>query len=133
ETYVGSAQAERRVSAAADDLGLNQWTLVGPWTVGAEVAMIEVAGGSIAYRFEARDVNLVLAPPVDGGSVRFSVTLDGQAPGAAHGIDVDELGAGTLDEPRMYQLVRLPGGAAQQTFEITFHDRGARAYVFTFG
>jgi len=91
----------------------------------------DTAAGSIAYRFMARDVNLVLVPP-DGGSARFSVRLDGEAPGADHGVDTDEAGDGTLDEPRMYQLVRQ-GGRGQRTFEITFHDPGARAYVFTFG
>ena len=59
--------------------------------------------------------------------------LDGHLPGHDHGIDVDESGEGTLDEPRMYQLVRQRGGAADCTFEITFEEPGVRAYVFTFG
>jgi hypothetical protein len=46
---------------------------------------------------------------------------------------VNELGEGTVDEPRMYQLVRQRGGAAERAFEITFHDPGVRADVFTFG
>ena len=68
--------------------------------------MLDAAAGSIAYRFEARDLNLVLAPPASGAPVRFAVRLDGQPPGDAHGLDVDESGEGTLSEPRMYQLVR---------------------------
>jgi hypothetical protein len=61
------------------------------------------------------------------------VSLDGEPPGDAHGLDVDADGNGVVDEPRMYQLVRQPGGAGERTFEITFHDAGVRAYVFTFG
>jgi ubiquinone/menaquinone biosynthesis C-methylase UbiE len=61
------------------------------------------------------------------------VLLDGQPPGDDHGLDISELGEGTVDEPRMYQLVRQRGGAAERTFEITFLDVGVRAYVFTFG
>ena len=95
--------------------------------------MLEAAGGSIAYRFQARDVNLVLAPPDSGAPVRFTVRLDGRPPGDAHGVDVSESGEGMVAEPRMYQLVRSRAAVAQRDFEITFHDPGVRAYVFTFG
>ena len=59
--------------------------------------------------------------------------LDGQPPGHDHGLDINELGEGTVDEPRMYQLARQRGGTIERTFEITFLDPGVRAYVFTFG
>ena len=68
-----------------------------------------------------------------GRPVRFTVRLDGQPPGDAHGLDVDASGAGTLSEPRMYQLVRQRGAIRARTFEITFLEPGVRAYVFTFG
>jgi hypothetical protein len=61
------------------------------------------------------------------------VLLDGAAPGRAHGVDVDDEGDGTVAEARLYQLVRQPGGVSDRTFEITFHDSGVQAYVFTFG
>ena len=67
------------------------------------------------------------------GPVPFSVRLDGEPPGAAHGLDVDEHGEGTLSEPRLYQLVRRRGPVHPGTFEIAFDGPGARAYVFTFG
>jgi len=133
ETYVGSARGERRARDGARGLGLNQWALSGRWAVDNESAMLEAAGGSIAYRFGARDLNLVLTPPASGAAVRFEVRLDGAAPGTAHGGDVDETGAGTVDEPRLYQLVRRPDAGADCTFEIRFLDPGVRAYVFTFG
>ena len=103
------------------------------WSVGEEAAVLEAAAGSIAYRFQARDLNLVLAPPASGAAVRFAVRLDGQPPGDAHGLDVDESGEGAVSEPRMYQLVRQRGAVAERDFEITFLDPGVRAYVFTFG
>jgi hypothetical protein len=131
ETYVGSLRGERRRDAPAGDLALNEWSLGGAWSVGDEAAELEAAGGTIGYRFEGRDLNLVLVPAA--GPVRFEVRLDGGPPGADHGLDADESGAGTLDEPRMFQLVRQRAPIRQRTFEITFLDPGAQAYVFTFG
>jgi thiol-disulfide isomerase/thioredoxin len=133
ETYLGSARGERRRDARADALALNEWALTGDWSVGDEAAQLEDAGGSIAYCFQARDLNLVLAPPVSGAPVPFTVRLDGRPPGDAGGVDVGESGEGALSEPRMYQLVRQRGAGGRRTFEITFHAPGARAYVFTFG
>ena len=133
ETYVGYARAEHRSDAPADGLALNHWALAGEWSVNEEAAVLEAAPGSIAYRFEARDLNLVLAPPASGAPARFAVRLDGQPPGDAHGLDVAEFGEGSVSEPRMYQLVRQRGAVAQRTFEITFLDPGVRGYVFTFG
>jgi thiol-disulfide isomerase/thioredoxin len=133
ETYVGYARGERRTDPRADGLALNQWALAGEWSVSEEAAVLDAAAGSIAYRFEARDLNLVLAPPASGAAVRFVVRLDGQPPGDANGLDVDESGEGSISEPRMYQLVRQRGAVAQRAFEITFLDADVRAYVFTFG
>ena len=127
ETYVGATRGERRTDA--DELALNDWALQGDWSSSAEDAVLEAAPGSIVYRFQARDLNLVLG----GGEARFEVRLDGQPPGDGHGLDVDASGRGTLAEPRMYQLVRQRGAVGPRTFEITFLDPGVRAYVFTFG
>ena len=68
-----------------------------------------------------------------GAQLRFRVLIDGQPPGAAHGADVDDQGSGTVAEQRLYQLIRQPGPITDRTFEITFLDPGAQAYVFTFG
>lgn len=132
ETYVGSARSENRVSPGAR-LGLNQWALDGDWTVGKQAAVLNGADGRITYRVHARDVNLVMAPGASGRPVRFRVSLDGTVPGAAHGIDVDEEGHGTVAEPRMYQLIRQPGRVAERRFEIQFLDPGVEVFVFTFG
>jgi len=133
ETYVGYARGERRSERPADALALNEWALAGRWAVGEESAVLDAAGGSIAYRFEGRDLNLVLAPPASGGSARFTMLLDGRPPGEDHGVDVDESGEGAVAEPRMYQLVRQRGRVRERTFELTFLDPGVGAYVFTFG
>jgi thiol-disulfide isomerase/thioredoxin len=133
ETYVGDARAERRTNPQVDGPALNEWALTGQWTVGEESAVLDAAGGSIAYSFEGRDLNLVVGPPAGGGAARFTVLLDGRPPGEDHGLDLDASGEGVIEEPRMYQLIRQRPPIRQRTFQITFLDAGARAYVFTFG
>src|SRR3954452_15985828 len=118
ETYVGYGRGVGRVDSPAQ-LALNRWAVSGDWAVEEESAVLGAAGGSVTFRFQARDLNLVLAPPASGASVGFTVLLDGRPPGDDHGIDVDAVGEGTVDEPRMYQLVRQRGGAAERAFEIT--------------
>jgi hypothetical protein len=114
-------------------LGLNQWTLSGDWAVERRASVLNGKDGRIAFRFHARDVNLVMGPPERGASVPFQVSVDGDPPGDAHGFDVDEQGRGTLSEQRLHQLVREPGAIADRTVEIEFLEPGAEAYCFTFG
>jgi thiol-disulfide isomerase/thioredoxin len=145
ETYVGSAQAERFASPVAGLFGksrpyafpaklkLNEWALAGDWTIRKESAVLNKANGKIAYRFHARDVHLVMGPAARGAAVRFRVSIDGQPPGASHGVEVDAEGRGALDEPRMYQLIRQQTAIADRQFEIEFLDPGAQVFVFTFG
>ena len=117
----------------APRLGLNQWAPSGRWTLTASAAVLAEAPGRIAFQFQGRDVNLVMGPSSRGSAVRFRVSLDGAAPGAAHGFDVDAGGQGTLVDQRLHQLVRDPGHAGERRFEIEFLDAGAEAYCFTFG
>jgi hypothetical protein len=144
ETYLGYAQGqnldspngvaydEARSYAAPESLQLNTWALAGNWTIEERASVLNEAGGRIAYRIHARDVHLVLRSRA-GTAVPFRVLVDGEAPGATHGLDVDEHGQGTLVQPRLYQLVREPGSITDRTFEIAFLDAGVEAYVFTFG
>ncbi len=129
----GGAWEERRSFSTPDPLGLNAWALSGEWTIGGKAAQLHEAGGQLAYRFRARDVNLVMGPAQGGQRVRFRVRVDGDEPGAARGVDVDERGEGTAADRRLYQLVRQPGEVDERTFEITFLEPGVEAYVFTFG
>ena len=114
-------------------LRLNDWALSGDWTVRKQAAALNKPNGRIAYRFHARDLHLVMGPPAQGTSVRFRVLIDGQPPGAAHGLDVDEQGHGTAAEQRLYQLIRQPKPIADRLFEIEFLDSGVEAFAFTFG
>jgi thiol-disulfide isomerase/thioredoxin len=122
-----------RTYTAPAELRRNQWALSGDWTVEAQAATLNEAGGRIVNRFHARDLHMVLGPAAGGAPVRFRVRIDGQPPGAAHGVDVGDQGDGSVTEQRLYQLVRQPGPVSDRTFEITFLDPGAQAYAFTFG
>jgi thiol-disulfide isomerase/thioredoxin len=129
ETYLN----EPRPRIAPDRLRLNQWSLAGDWTVEDRASVLNEAGGRIAYRFHARDVNLVMGPRSKDESVAFRVLIDGEPPGAAHGLDVDEHGYGKVAEQRLYQLVRQQGSITDRKFEVTFLAPGVEAYVLTFG
>jgi thiol-disulfide isomerase/thioredoxin len=129
----GAASDERRAYVAPERLALNQWALAGDWTIGHQAATSRTPNGTLAYRFHARDLHLVMGAAVPDAAVRFRVRLDGQPPGAAHGVDVDEHGVGTAREPRLYQLIRQPGPIVDRRFEIEFLDPDAASYVLTFG
>ena len=58
----GAALDERRAYELPERLRLNHWALAGEWTIGRENVVLDQAGGSIAYRFHARDAHLVLSP-----------------------------------------------------------------------
>jgi thiol-disulfide isomerase/thioredoxin len=132
ETYLGDARGARRAHEAPERLALNEWALTGEWTPGPENIALDEAGGSIAFRFHARDAHLVLRP-AEREPIPFRLLLDGEAPGRSHGVDVDEEGNGLLEDGRMYQLVRQRDGVRERTLEITFLEPGAEAYAFTFG
>ncbi len=144
ETYIGYNRGDHFVSPggvvqdeshayAAGEPQLNEWSLVGKWTIGEERAQLDEKDGSIVYRFHARDLHLVLGPSVEGSKIRFRITIDGKAPGEAHGMDADAEGNGVVTTQRLYQLIRAPEPIADHTFEIRFLDPGVQAYAFTFG
>jgi thiol-disulfide isomerase/thioredoxin len=145
ENYVGYERTENfaspggailnkpRVYTAPARFSLNQWALAGDWTVESEATVLNKANGRIAYRFHARDLNLVMGSAARGTSVRFRVSIDGLPPGAAQGVDVDEQGSGMVSDQRLYQLIRQPGDIADRLFEIEFLDAGVEAFAFTFG
>jgi thiol-disulfide isomerase/thioredoxin len=130
ETYLGDGRGGS--AASLNELSVNNWALSGEWTIGQENVVLDHAGGSIAFRFHARDAHLVLS---SGGRepIRFRLLLDGEAPGPSHGVDVDPDGNGVLRDGRLYQLVRQRNAVRERTLEITFLEPGAEAYAFTFG
>jgi thiol-disulfide isomerase/thioredoxin len=145
ETYLGYEQGQNfaspgraevdapRAYAIPDALRLNQWALSGEWTIARGASVLNGDEGAIAFRFHARDVHLVMGPPARDASVPFRVLVDGEPPGDAHGLDVDEQGHGTVAQQRLHQLVRERDSIMDRTFEITFLGSGVEAYVFTFG
>ena len=134
ENYLGSERTEGFVSKRdAVKLRLNEWTVAGDWTIGRHALTLDQANGRIVSRFHARDLHMILGPAAKGTSVRFHVRIDGQAPGSAHGSDVDEQGQGAVTQQRLYQLIRQSRPITDRQFEIEFLDSGVEAFSFTFG
>jgi thiol-disulfide isomerase/thioredoxin len=129
----GAVRDKPHVYAAPARLKLNEWALAGDWTAEKGLTVLNKPNGRIAYRFHARDLHLVMGPAARGASVRFRVLIDGQPPGAAHGVDVDGQGNGTVTEQRLHQLIRQPKPIADRQFEIEFLDPGVEVFAFTFG
>jgi thiol-disulfide isomerase/thioredoxin len=145
ENYAGYERTENfaspggQVRDKAHDYGLparwklNHWALAGDWTAKKEAVVLNAANGRMAYQFHARDLHLVMGPSTQGKPVRFRALIEGQAPGSAHGEDVDGQGIGTIIKPRLYQLIRQPNPIAERRFEIEFLDPGVEVFDFTFG
>ena len=144
ENYLGSDRTEGFASPGGirankphaytfpQELKLNHWALEGDWSVSPRVIRSNGSGSGIVYRFHARDLHLVMGS-ASRTTIRFRVLLDGQAPVAMHGADVDTLGYGAADEPRLYQLIRQESPIVDRSFAIEFLDTGIEAYSFTFG
>jgi thiol-disulfide isomerase/thioredoxin len=143
ETYLGSGAGFGFLPDPASEvepgrfeipapLPVNRWGLDGEWTIAPDKAVLNSAGGRIAFRFFSRDVHLVLRSRHDR-PIPFRVTLDGEDPGDSHGVDVSAAGDGVLRDARLYQLARISGPQRERLIEIEFALSGAEAYVFTFG
>ncbi len=129
----GAVLDQARNYAFPSRFRLNDWALSGDWTVKNQSAVLDKPNGVISYRFHARDLHLVMGPAAPGAPVRFRLRIDGRPPGAAHGLDVDEQGYGTVIEQRLYQLIRQPKPIKDRQFEIEFLSPGAEVFAFTFG
>jgi thiol-disulfide isomerase/thioredoxin len=129
----GALPAKSRAYASPSRLKLNHWALGGQWTFSKQFAMLDEATGRLAYRFHARDFHLVMGPASPNAAVRFRLLIDGKPPLAAHGVDVDEQGYGTVTAQRLYQLVRQPMPIADRLLEIRFLDPGVEVFAATFG
>ena len=145
ESYVGYDRAENFASSGGEvrdkrhayvcpsTLNLNHWALSGEWTAKKQLALLNMPSGRIAYRFHARDLHLIMGTSAPGTSVRFRVTIDGQPPDVARGVDVDGEGKGRVTQQRLYQLIRQQQPILDRQFEIEFLDPGVEAFDFTFG
>ncbi|MFA6247696.1 MAG: thioredoxin family protein [Mucilaginibacter sp.] len=145
ENYVGYGQTQGFASPGGiisdktvtytvpSALQLNQWALIGEWNIGKEKVLLTGKQGKLIYRFHARDLNLIIGPAGKGKTIKFRITINGDIPGASHGLDTDENGNGTMTEPRMYQLIRQQGPIIDRDFQIEFLTPKAEVYDFTFG
>jgi thiol-disulfide isomerase/thioredoxin len=104
--------------------------LGGRWIVGQEGSRAAAIGATISLRYTAMDVNLVMAPPIQGAGRVEIILGEGQTPG--HDVKI-EYGRSfvTVDRARMYSLVAnssvLPG-----SLQLKAADAGLSAYAFTF-
>ena len=88
ETYLGYGRSERFASAdgprstsaaptsSPSGCGSTSGRSPGDWTIGPENVVLDQAGGSIAFRFQARDAHLVMSAGGDE-PIPFRVLLDG--------------------------------------------------------
>ncbi len=144
ETYLGFSRGSRfaspgsvvfdepRTYSLPHQLPTNHWALGGDWAIHRESVSAQGGRSSIAFRFNARDAHLVLSSRTPH-PIPFRVTVDGDEPGASHGVDVEANGNGLLSGGRLYQLVRANGTVRARTLAIEFNEPGAAAYAFTFG
>jgi hypothetical protein len=65
--------------------------------------------------------------------VRFRVFIGGTPPNAAHGVDVDAQGNGTVITHQLYRLIRQTSPIVDRFFEIEYLDEGVEIFSFTFG
>lgn len=109
-----------------DDLDSGEWTLGGQWEVDAESITAVSDGATLRYRFDGREMFLVMGGP-PGSSVRVQVNGVDQAAGSDVVDQVAQVG-----ENRLYRLVELPRFATGTVVELTF-SAGVQANAFTFG
>jgi len=103
--------------------------LEGEWTVGGESARAESPGASLAVRYTAMEVNLVMAPAA-AGPVQIDLELNGQTPGE----DVRSENGRTfisIERPRMYCLARNASVEAEE-LKLTCREPGVSFFAFTF-
>lgn len=141
ELYLGYARGQfgNPVSVARDqahdyvDVGPHMegmTYLAGRWRVEQESARAEAEGASIALKYTAKDVNLVMAPPA-GAIARMEIRLEGaQKPGDDVQYDGGR-GFVTVDAPRMYSLV-ANDSVISGSIVLRADQAGISAYAFTF-
>jgi hypothetical protein len=122
ETYLGRSRGQGAI-AERNDLRFNHWSLDGVWTTRQDSVVLDEGAGTIAYRFRARDVNLVLAST--RGEIPFRVLIDGRPPASSHGADHEDDRAWFPSRACTSRSVSDP--IDEQTFEITFAAPGIAA------
>lgn len=145
ETYLGY-QRQKGFSAIPDikknrieqyrspvSLGLNHWSISGVWMFSSEMASLQSHSGTLSFRFQARDLHLVMGAHPKKNGVPFRVSIDGRTLGPDQGKDTDSLGNGTVKGHRLYHLIRQKENSGEHTIRIEFLDSGVEVFAFTFG
>ena len=145
ETYFGAARNTNLGSGSSLKEGVqnldpvtspeeNKLYLSGSWNFFKEYAQSMTAGTKITYRYNAKNVYLVLGAQT---TVRVKVTRDGKP--------LDETTAGKdiryekgesvfyVNEERLYDIVGDQAGYGAHTLEFTVEGSGLNAFTFTFG
>jgi len=137
ETYLGYERGQGLASAVQAEAGkvldykpgalssVGQWSLEGRWTITSQYIVPESAG-TLNFRFNAKDVFLVVEPQAPGGSI--SVTVDSRPPS-----DTPDLSGGIVKaaESRLYHLVKLESGG-EHLLKLAVKGK-LRLFAFTFG
>ena len=141
ETYLGvlrgnSAQQGPATYPEPADLAVDTTKLSGPWTGTSEYIQADSAASAIVIHYQAREVNLVLAPPATG-PVQISLELDGKPLPMAYRtaqtvVDASGRTTVTVANADMYRLVFGPA-VESHVLRITAGSPGLLAYSFTFG
>ncbi len=141
ETYLGvlRGNAAHQGPATYPDPGtvaVDTAKLSGAWTGTAEYVQADAAGSTIVLHYQAREVNLVLAPPASG-PVAVTLELDGKPLPPAYRTPqtvVDASGQTSVEVSvaDMYRLVLGPS-VEGHVLRITSGGPGLLAYSFTFG
>ena len=141
ETYLGTERGSTEVGVhtySPDELRLHQPGLTGTWQGEPQQIRSVSPDASLALRYLAREVNLVMATGLPGGAVvDVTVELDGKPlPEGFRTADtkVDDRGA-TYVRVQASDLYRLVVGrrVEQHTLRLTPRTPGLEAFAFTFG
>jgi len=129
ENLANISQLKRDATAeyiAPAFLGNNQFSYVGKWNVMSEYAN-PLAGATLNFKFDAKDVYLVMKPTNEKSSIKVFIDDKMQYPG-----DDVKNGMVILEADRLYKLVKLPARGIH-TLRLEFQDSNAQLFAFTFG
>ncbi|MDQ1365719.1 MAG: hypothetical protein QOJ52_927 [Acidimicrobiaceae bacterium] len=141
ETYLGvlRGNSARQGPATYPDpaaVPVDTARLSGPWTGTGDYVQADAATSAIVLHYQAREVNLVLAPPASG-PVEVTLELDGKPLPPAYRTSqtvVDGTGRTSVlvADADMFRLVLGPA-VEGHVLRVTAAAPGLLAYAFTFG
>lgn len=132
ETYLGYWRIENFASSpgiqkdkltiyqSPGHLETNDVVFVGSWNIREKFAEAS-PGASLKFRFDAKNVNLVMKPVKDGTKVKVNI-LRG----------TEKVETREIEEDRLYSLLQLDS-PMNDTVTVEFPDGGVEVYAFTFG